>query len=127
MLNLPHRDSQLAVFDQPLEPSLKRLLQGRVRDAASLGLAGLTHIVIIESGDSEADIIEAIGFSPLVSRLDGVRHQPDWDWIEKHEDYFELVYTVGGAGFAFLVFVQDAPGVLPELLALCRGGWSPDA
>lgn len=85
MLNLPDRDSQLAVLHQPLEPNLKRLLQGRVRDAAVLGLADLTHLVVIEPGDSEADIVEAIGFSPLVSRLDGVRHQPDWDWIEKHE------------------------------------------
>jgi len=127
MLNLPDCDSQRAVLNQPLEPSLKRLLHGRVQDAACLGLADLTHLLVIEPGDSEADIIDAIGFSPLVSRLDGIRHQPDWDWIEKHEGYFELVYTVSNDGFAFLVFVQDAPGVLPELLALCRGGWSPDA
>ena len=127
MLNLPDRGSQLATLDQPLEPNLKRLLQGRVQDAASLGLADLTHILVIEPGDSEADINEAIGFSPLVSRLDGVRHQPDWDWVEKHEGYFELVYTVSNDGFAFLVFVQDAPGILPDLLTLCRGGWSPDA
>jgi hypothetical protein len=93
----------------------------------TLGLADLTHIVVIEPGDSEADIEDAIGFSPLVSRIDGIRHQSDWDWIEKHEGYLELVYTVSNDGFAFLVLVQDVPGVLPELLALCRGGWSPDA
>jgi len=127
MLNLPDRESQLAVLHQPLEPNLKRPLQDRVRHAASLALADLTHILVVQPGDSETDIIEAIGFSPLVSRLDCVRHQPDWDWIEKHEGFFELVYTVSNDGFAFLVFVQDAPGVLPELLALCRGGWSPDA
>lgn len=115
------------MLQRPLDPNLKRLLQGRVQDAASLGLADLTHILVLQPGDSEADIIEAIGFSFLVSRLEGVRHQPDWDWIEKHEGYYELVYTVSNDGFAFLVFVQDAPGVLPELLALCRGGWSPDA
>ena len=127
MLNLPDRNSQIAVLDQPLEANLKRLLSGRVRDAAILGLADLTHIVVIEPGDSEADIDDAIGFSPLASRIDGIRHQPDWDWIEKHEGYWELVYTVSNDGFAFLVLVQDVPGVLPDLLALCRGGWSPDA
>ena len=127
MLNLPDLDSQLAVLVQPLEANLKRLLSVRVRDAAILGLADLTHIVVIEPGDSEADIDDAIGFSPLVSRIDGVRHQPDWDWIEKHQGYWELVYTVSNDGFAFLVLVQDMPGVLPDLLALCRGGWSPDA
>jgi len=47
--------------------------------------------------------------------------QPDWDWIERHTGcFFELVYTVSNDGFAFLVLVQAAPGVLPDLLALCR-------
>jgi hypothetical protein len=40
--------------------------------------------------------------------------------MEKHTGWWELVYTVANDGFAFLVLVQDAPGVLPDLLALCR-------
>ncbi len=120
MLNLPDRASQLAVLHQPLEPVLHRLIKGRVQDALSLGLADLTHIVVIEPYDSEDDLIEALGFSPLVSRLDGIRLQPDWDWIECHPGFWELLYTVANDGFAFLVLVQDAPGVLPNLLALCR-------
>ena len=120
MLNLPNRASQLAVLHQPLEPALHGLIKGRVQDALSLGLADLTHIVVVEPHDTEDDLVEALGFSPLVSRLDGIPLQPDWDWLERHTGYFELVYTLGNAGFAFLVLVQDAPGVLPDLLALCR-------
>jgi hypothetical protein len=120
MLNLPDRATQLAVLDQPLESNLHTLIKGRVQDALKLGLADLTHIVVVEPYDSEDDLIEVLGFSPLVSRLEGFSLQPDWDWLEKHTGWWELVYTVGNDGFAFLVLVQDAPGVLPDLLALCR-------
>jgi hypothetical protein len=126
VLNLPDRASQLAVLDQPLEPDLHALIKGRVQDALKLGFADLTHIVVVEPYDTEADLIEALGFSPLASRLDGVPLQPDWDWLERHEAYWELVYTVSNDGFAFPVLVQDAPGVLPALLALCRAVAPPD-
>jgi len=120
MLNLPDRASQLAVLHQPLDPVLHGRINGRVQDALSLGLADLTHIVVVEPYDDEDDLIEVLGFSPLVSRLDGTPLQADWDWIEQHTGWFELVYTVSNDGFGFLVLVQDAPGVLPDLLALCR-------
>ena len=120
MLNLPDRASQLSVLDQPLEPTLHALIKGRVQDALSLGLAELTHIVVVEPYDTEDDLIEALGFSPLVSRLEGIPLQPDWEWLERHPGWIELVYTVGNDGFAFLVLVQDVPGMLPDLLALCR-------
>lgn len=126
MLNLPDRASQLTVLDQPLNPELHALINGRVQDALKLGLADLTHIVVVEPYDTEDDLIEALGFSPLVSRLEGNRLEPDWDWLECHSGWFELVYTVSNAGFAFLVLVQDAPGVLPALLALCRAAAAPD-
>lgn len=90
-------------------------------------LGDLTHILVIEPGDEEGDIIDAIGFSPLVSRIDGIHLQPDWDWIDRHEGWWEPVYTVSNDGFAFILFVQDAPGVLSDLLDLCRGGWTADA
>lgn len=124
MINVPDLDSQLAALDQPLEPNLHKLLQGRIEDALALELGGLTHFLVVEPGDEEGDIIEAIGFSPLVSRLGGIHLQPDWDWIERHEGWWELVYTVANDGFAFILFVQDAPGVLPALLDLCRSGWA---
>ena len=126
MLNLPDRASQLAVLHQPLEPNLHALIKGRVQDAQSLGLADLTHIVVIEPYDTEDDLIEALGFSPLVSRLDGIALQPDWDWIERHPYWIELIYAIGNEGFSFIVLVQDAKGVLPDLLALCRAAVTPD-
>jgi len=127
MNNLPDLASQLAALRQPLEPILHSLLHGRVADALACQLGGLTHFLVIEPGDHEGEIIDAIGFSPLVSRIDGIHLQPDWDWIERHDGWWELVYTVSNDGFAYILLVQDAPGVLPDLLDLCRGGWSGEA
>ena len=127
MIDLPDLDSQIAVLNQPLEPTLHKLLLGRIQDAVALELGDLTHFVIIEPGDEEGDIIDAIGFSPLVSRIEGGHLEPDWDWIERHEGWWELVYTIGDSGYAVLMFVQDAAGVLPDLLDLCRSGWPADA
>lgn len=126
MNNLPDLDNQLAALNQPLEPHLHKLLYGRIQNALALELGDLTHFLIIEPGDDEGAIIDAIGFSPLVSRIDGVHLQPDWDWIERHEGWWELLYTVGN-DFAYVLLVQDAPGVLLDLLDLCRGGWPADA
>lgn len=120
MINLPDLASQNAALNQPLDPKLHDLLAGRIKDSLALDLGDLTHIVVVQPHDTEADLIEALGFSPLVSRIDGIHLEPDWDWMERHEGWFELVYTVGNSGFAYLVFVQDTVDVLPDLLELCR-------
>ena len=122
MIDMPDLDAILAALRTPLQSDLHDLITGRLQDAFACDLADLTHILVIQPGDTEAQIIEAIGFSPLVSRMDGHRLQPDWDFIERHPGSWELIYTVGNSGFAFLVFVERADGVLPELLALCESG-----
>jgi hypothetical protein len=90
------------------------------------GLLDLTHILVIEPGDTEQAIVDAIGFSPLVSPLDGWRYgsnnfHPYWDGpVWRHDGWFELIVTVGNDGFAFILLIADEPGMLPELLDLCR-------
>lgn len=127
MIDMPDLDAILAALSTPLQPDLHDLIASRLQDAFACELADLTHILAIQPGDTEAQIIDAIGFSPLVSRMDGVRLQPDWDYIEQHERWWELVYTVGDSGFAFLVFVEKAHGVIPELtdLLVASGAGAP--
>lgn len=120
MIDMPDLDAMLTALRQPLPRDLYDLLATRLQDAFACGLADLTHILVIQPGDTEAQIVDAIGFSPLVSRMDGKRLQPDWDFIEQHSGWWELVYTVGNSGFAFLVFVERAHGVDPELIAMLR-------
>ncbi len=124
MLSLYDMGLMLDALHSALDPELRRLLTDRIDDIKACDLGDLTHILVIQPGDSEADIVGEIGFSPLIDRIDGTRHapdvSPDWDWAEAHSGWWELVYTVGNSGFAFLLFVADADGVLPELCALCR-------
>lgn len=122
MIDMPDLDAIVSALRTPLAPDLDGLIADRLQDAFACGLADLTHILVIEAGDTEAQIVDAIGFSPLVSRMDRNRLQPDWDYIEPHPGWWELIYTVGDSGFAFFVFVERAEGVLPELLTLCIAG-----
>ena len=107
------------------DPKLKNLLTDRVQDWSARGLLDLTHLAIIEVGDTDESIIEALGFSPLVNPLDGLRHGMDgfalpFDYVADHGGWFELISTVGNDGFAFILFVRDRDGVDPELRAMCR-------
>ena len=108
MIDLPDNASQLAMLDQPL----RDLIAAKVKDATAQGLADLTHIVVITKADDPDAIIEALGFNPLFSRLDQTQRQPDWDWLERHEGWFELVFTIGNDGFALIVLVADDGGSL---------------
>jgi len=107
------------------DPKLKNLLTDRVQDWTARGLLDLTHVAIIEVGDTDVSIIDELAFSPLVNPLDGLRHGTagfvfPFDYLEDHDGWFELIVTVGNGGFAFHLFVRDREGVDPELLALCR-------
>jgi len=107
------------------DPQLKNLLSDRVQYWTEAGLLGLTHMVLIEVGDTDESVIAEIGFSPLVNPPDGLRHGMEgfvspFDRIQDHVGYFELIVTVGNDGFAFVLFVRDREGVDPELLSMCR-------
>ena len=107
MLNLPtitDLENAIATVD---DPTLKQLLADRLADTVKRGLQDLTHVLVIEAGDTEQQIIDAIGFSPLRSRIDDTPNTPDWDWLERHTGWWELIYTIGNDGFAFIVLVQD--------------------
>lgn len=104
-------------------PSLPAPLRQRIA-ALRDDLIDWTEYLVIETGDTERDIIRYVGFSPLVEPIDGARFgqpgfHPPWDWIAKHDGWFELVFSFGST-FAYVLFVQDSEGVDPDLLSLCR-------
>jgi hypothetical protein len=125
--NMQTFDNAKAIARAPrlvTDPKLQNLLYDRVQDWAEAGLLNLTHLALIEVGDTEESIMEALGFSPLVNWLDGKRYGTDgfivpFDLLLDHEGYFELVMTVGNDGFAFVIFVRDRDGVEPQLRAMC--------
>lgn len=108
----------------PIGPTLRQLIADRVDDLTATDLLELTHLLIIQAGDTEGAIIEEIAFTPLINPLDGRRFpskgfEPHWDWLERHEGWFELIFTVGNDGFAFVLFIEASDGVDPDLRALC--------
>jgi hypothetical protein len=107
------------------DPDLKLLLQRRRDQLAEYDLADIAHFLIVRPGDVEADIIRELGFSPLMNLVEEVRFpspdfEPSWECIEDHGGWFELTYILSDDGFGYVLFVQDADGVDPGLLALCR-------
>ncbi len=103
-------------------PTLAPLPRHRVEDILNSQLADITHVLIIEPDDTEADIVAEIGFSPLeLERLQfgdsGL--EPAWDVLHDHGGWFELAFCVGNSGFAFVLLVEDHEPPTP-LVRLCR-------
>lgn len=124
MLSIPDTATAAAVLAQPLDPELRTLIEGRLADAAAIGLAELTHLVVVERGDPLAAIQDELGWSPLVHPIDGTFYgdtafQPYWGWIENHGSHYELVHAIGNDGFAVILLVERANGVIPALLQMC--------
>ena len=124
MLSFYDRASLRCALTLPLWADLKELLHKRIRQIFDDGLADLTHLLVIETGDTEGMVREEIGFSPL--EVEGVRYGapgfiPQWNWLEDHGGWFELIFCIGNDGFAFVLLVQDEPlSSWPELRAACR-------
>jgi len=126
MKTLFDRASMESALTLDLDPKLLALLKARIEGlvTAEHDLTECTEFVVVEPGDREEDLLREVGFSPLVEPIDGARFgsngfRPYWDWLARHDGWYELVESFGG-GFAYVLFVQDAQGVDPQLLALCR-------
>ena len=108
-----------------IDPALRQLIADRIHDWTATDLLDLTHLLVVQPGDAEEHILDAVAFSPLVNQLDDRRYgqkgfTPSLDWLEQHDGWFELIFTVGNDGFAFVLFVEDREGVDPELRSMCR-------
>lgn len=123
MLHLHDRASmQRALSD----PALAGLLAPRVAALITPygDLTDWTEFLIVQPGDTEDDIVSAIGFSPLIEPIDGKRYgepgfAPGWDHISHRDGWYELVVTFGST-FAYVLLIEDTEGVPADLLALCR-------
>ncbi|SDD84807.1 hypothetical protein SAMN05444678_1268 [Sphingomonas sp. YR710] len=125
MLSLSDTGLMLEALTLPLEPELHRLLAEHIEHTIASGLGGMTHIIVIQPGDTESAIVEEIGMSPLVNPIDGIRYpspafHPGWDWLQRCEGWFIMIDTVADSGFAYVILIQDAEGVLPDLRRLCH-------
>lgn len=123
MLHFYDRATMAHALTLDLEPTLRRLLHERI---AALGddLIDWTEYLVVEPGDTEADIIRHIGFSPLVEPIDGIRFgqqgfHPFWNWMADHHGWFEMIVTFGST-FAHVILIQASPDIMPSLVDMCE-------
>lgn len=101
-------------LDRPTDPAIASLLQMRRDQLIDCGdLTDIGTFVIVEPGDTLADIELALGF-PIT--MGGA---PTWEWVVRHGAIFEAPVIVSD-GFGHVLIVPDAIGIDPDLLALCR-------
>lgn len=108
---------------------LRQLIQQRIQeisehcpwDAEELG-----PILVMEPGDTAADLKAIMGFSILESSFDDTRFgdedfAPSFEFAEiAGEDLFELVYIVSDGGYGYDLFIPNLPGLDPSILAFCQ-------
>jgi hypothetical protein len=125
MLSLHDPASMERALLSSIDPTLRELLTARVASLKTNCLTDLTHFLVVQPGDTEAMIVDEIGFSPMINVHDGVRFgdacfHPFWDWLRDVGGWFEMIVAVGNGGFAFVLLIRNADGVDAELLNLCR-------
>lgn len=127
MIHLHDRAGMERTLTLSLDPHLHALLKVHI-DHLTAGdddLTDWTEFLIVQPGDTEADIVRHVGFSPLAEPIDGIRFpnpafQPHWDWLAQHDGgWFEMICTFGST-FAYVLLIRDAEGVSRDLLNLCR-------
>jgi hypothetical protein len=109
-----------------LDPPMRAALEAEIAllTACEHDLTDWTDIALIQPGDSEDDIGQEVGFSPLTNPISNVRFgepgfEPGWDHLSIHGGVFRFVFTFGST-HATILLVPDADDILPELLTLCR-------
>lgn len=75
----------------------------------------LLAVMVMEEGDTSADLEEALGFSVLSNRWNGLtpdaeQFTPSWDALEDHPDWYELTFILGDQGEGIVVFISKGLG-----------------
>ena len=126
MIHLIDRADFARASSLNLKPHLRRALLDSIAvlAAGDHDLTDWTEFLIVQPGDTEEAIVQAIGFSPLVEPIDGARFgqpgfAPGWDTLLNRSGWFEMIVTFGST-FAYILLIEDSEGVQADLLALCR-------
>jgi hypothetical protein len=94
-------------------PAVAPFISKRIEELAEdadYDLAELVHIIVVETGDTFAELDEALGFA--------VEHRAV-DAIDAHPGCWELTYILTDGGFGVVVYVPKGADIDPRLLDLC--------
>lgn len=125
MITIYDRAAMAHVLSLDLSPQLRRLLERRFAALVTPygDLTDCTEWLILEPGDTEADIVREVGFSPLVEPMEGIRFgepgfQPFWDSLGWEDGHYVMTQTFGSS-FGYVIIMSDRDGGFSELLNLC--------
>jgi hypothetical protein len=124
MLSFYNADALRGALVRPFSQNIQTLLRRRINCILDNGLADYTHLVVLMAEDTEAMLVEEIGFSPL--EHDGQRYgapsfTPRWDILYNHGGWYEIVFCIGNAGHAVVLLIEDAQvSSFSEIRVACR-------
>jgi hypothetical protein len=123
MLHFYDRAGFARALTLDLDANLHRLLADRI-GALTEDLIDCTEYLVVQPGDTEADIIDQIGLSPLIEPMDGIRFgepgfRPRWDYLAAHDGWYELIFTFGST-FAYILFIHKEDQTADPLQRLCH-------
>jgi hypothetical protein len=105
---------------------LRELLTKRMQQLRSNydgDLEEIVHFLVVEPGDTPREVEAELGFSPLINMervcFGDPDFTPDWEWIQCHGRWFELVYILTDDGFGSVIFIPNDPGTEFDLHSLC--------
>lgn len=110
-----------------LDPSLRELITLRVSQLRRNYDGPLKEIVcfyVVEAGDDQEQMAQALGFNPLTNLVDGTTFgdpdfTPSFEWMKCWGSWFELVFLLTDDGFGHILFVPNDPGTEFDLHSMC--------
>ena len=110
-----------------LDPFLRQLIELRVSQLRRNYDGPIDRVVVfhvVQAGDGQDQVAEALGFSPLQNLVDGTtfgdpEFEPSFEWITCHGAWFELVFLLTDDGFGHILFVPNDPGTEFDLHSMC--------
>ena len=109
------------------DPAIAALLTRHLEYGAEFNRedpADLLTVFVIEAGDTWHTIDDAMNGCFLINhysrrRLGDPGFQPCFETLEEHATVFEMLFIQSDEGHALLILIPKAPGIDPELLAMC--------
>ena len=109
------------------DAAIRTLVQQRIDDLGGdqFDSAELGYFLIVETGDSLEAINTQIGFNILANRFTGIRWDqpgftPSFEFVEEFSACYEMVFILDDSGYGIDIFISNATGVDPDLLAMCQ-------
>ncbi len=93
---------------------------------AEISAAGEVYFVIVQAGDSVAELEQEIRYPIMHNLFDADIHFghadfcPSFEVLEEHDRCYEMVFILSDGGEGIAIFIPKVIGIDPELMAFCR-------